>query len=107
MMEFQRSLRIRRPAEGGLPNLGKSLSHHQVIPAVQALRSANKPRIDIVKRGLTAGAMAGHPLVGAIAGGIASKMVGKVSHHDAKEILRGSVLQHQKYTPMAKSLLGV
>ena len=66
-MEFQRSLRIRKPMENPLPHLGKSLSHHQVIPAVQALRSANKPRVDAIKRGFNASAHAGHPLVGAVA----------------------------------------
>ena len=47
-MELERSLRTRIPQGNALPNLGKSLAHHQVIPAVQALRSANKPRIDVI-----------------------------------------------------------
>ena len=105
MMELERSLRTRIPQGNALPNLGKALAHHQVIPAVQALRSANKPRIDVIKRGLTAGAMAGHPLVGAVAGAITSKLTGAVSHHDAKQILAGSVQQHRNYTPQAKSLV--
>ena len=49
--------------------------------------------------------MAGHPLVGAVAGAITSKLTGAVSHHDAKQILAGSVQQHRNYTPQAKSLV--
>ena len=106
-MEFQRSLRIRKPMENPLPHLGKSLSHHQVIPAVQALRSANKPRVDAIKRGFNASAHAGHPLVGAVAKGIRSKMVGQGSPLDAKNILASSVKSHLGYTPHSKSLVGV
>ena len=104
-MAAERALRTRIPRGHDLPNLGKTLAHHQVIPAVQALRTANKPRIDVIKRGLTAGAMAGHPLVGAVAGAITSKLTGAVSHHDSKQILAGSVDKHRSYTPQAKSLV--
>tara|TARA_R100000654_G_scaffold6346_2_gene16703 strand:- start:7084 stop:7470 length:387 start_codon:yes stop_codon:yes gene_type:complete len=104
-MAAERALRTRIPQGNALPNLGKSLTHHQVIPAVQALRTANKPRVDAFKRGITAGAMSGHPLVGAVAGAITSKLTGQVSHHDAKQILSGSVLKHREYTPQAKSLV--
>ena len=103
-MNLERSLRRRVPRGHDLPNLGKSLSHHQVIPAVQALRTANKPRIDAVKRGLTAGAMAGNPAIPAIAK-VASKVVGQVSPHDAKSILAVSISNHLGYTPHAKSLV--
>ena len=103
-MNLERSLRRRVPRGHDLPNLGKSLAHHQVIPAVQALRTANQPRIDAVKRGLTASAMAGHPALPSIAK-VASKVVGQVSPHDAKSILAGSIKNHLGYTPHAKSLV--
>ena len=103
-MNLERSLRRRVPRGHDLPNFGKSLAHHQVLPAVQALRTANQPRIDAIKRGLTASAMAGHPALPAIAK-VASKVVGQVSPHDAKTILAGSISKHLGYTPHAKSLI--
>tara|TARA_R110002110_G_scaffold203322_2_gene414439 strand:+ start:2209 stop:2547 length:339 start_codon:yes stop_codon:yes gene_type:complete len=86
-----------------LPNLGKTLTHHQVIPAVTALRVANQVRTDI-KTGFNASGMSGHPRIPNSAK-TASKLVAQVSHFDARKLMNSSLTDHLKYTPQSKSLI--
>ena len=61
-----------------LPNLGKSLSHHQVLPATLAKRVANAPRTDIGKAVLSA--TGGHPAISAMGATRLAKQVRYLTH---------------------------
>ena len=98
------ALRHRAPNEGGfLPNLGKSLTHHQVLPASMAKRVANEVRTDFGKAVLSG--TGGNPrAVNQAIHKVASVAVGQVSHFDRRQQLsRG--LSALKLTPMSKSLI--
>lgn len=103
-MSFQRSLRDRRPADHSLPNLGKHLGVHQVVPAHLATRVANVARTDIGKAVLSS--TGGNPRVhaGATALQRGSKTL-QLSHFDAKRIMRSGVQASLKLEPHAKSLI--
>ena len=90
-------MRHRAPRGNFLPNLGKTLTHHQVIPAVNAMRVANQVRTD-------ASGMSGHPRIPNSAK-TASKLVAQVSHFDARKLMNSSLTDHLKYTPQSKSLI--
>ena len=81
------ALRHRSPHDGNfLPNLGKTLTHHQVLPAVMAARVANAPRTDFGKAVLSS--MGGNPrAVNQAISGIRAKAVGQVSHFDRRQQL--------------------
>ena len=98
-MDWERSMRTRRPREEHTRTLGKSLSHHQVLPAIQAI-AANTPLTDI---GKALSGTGGHPLISA-ASKVISQGVGQVSPFDSRMIAAGNLLAHLKYTPQAKSL---
>tara|TARA_R100001369_G_scaffold54939_2_gene81836 strand:+ start:447 stop:767 length:321 start_codon:yes stop_codon:yes gene_type:complete len=80
-------LRHRSPRDGNfLPNLGKTLTHHQVLPATMANRVANAPRTDFGKAVLSS--MGGNPrAVNQAISGIRAKAVGQVSHFDRRQQL--------------------
>lgn len=63
-------LRARAASDIGnaLPNLGKTLTHHQIIPASKA-KSANNPRVDIGKAVLSS------------TGGNPSRVAGQLLRH--------------------------
>ena len=82
-------MRHRAPRGNFLPNLGKTLTHHQVIPAVNAMRVANQVRTDI-KTGFNASGMSGHPRIPNSAK-TASKLVAQVSHFDARKLMNSSL----------------
>lgn len=86
-----------------LPNLGKTLTHHQVVPAVSALRVANRVRTDAMN-GLNASGISGHPRMPNTSK-VASQMVAKVSPLDARMIVSKSLENHLKFTPSVKSLI--
>ena len=97
-------IRHRSAKEGNfLPNLGKTLTHHQVVPAVSALRVANKVRTDVMN-GFNASGVSGHPRM-PNSSKVMSKMVSKVSPLDAKMIVSKSLDDHLKFTPSVKSLI--
>ena len=97
-------VRHRAAKEGNfLPNLGKTLTHHQEIPAVNAMRVANKVRTDVMN-GFNASGVSGHPRM-PNASKVMSKMVSKVSPLDAKMIVSKSLGNHLKFTPSVKSLI--
>ena len=106
IMARERARAIRRPAENTLENtLGKSLRHHHVIPAVQALRVANNARTDTIKRGINAaGIVAGHPLVPRVAEAIASSNVLQKAPFDARNILKKGLEIHRSYTKQTTPL---
>ena len=97
-------LRHRSAREGNfLPNLGKTLTHHQQLPAVNALRVANRVRTDAMN-GLNASGISGHPRMPNTSK-VASQMVAKVSPLDARMIVSKSLENHLKFTPSVKSLI--
>ena len=85
-----------------IQHLGKSLAHHQVLPATLAKRVANAPRTDIGKAVLSA--TGGNPLIVNQAQSLA-RGVSKISHFDSKRLMREGVSQALKHAPMAKSLI--
>ena len=97
-------LRHRSPNEGGfLPNLGKSLTHHQVIPASVATRVANAPRTDFGKAVLSG--TGGNPrAVNQAIQGIRAQAVGQLSHFDRRKQLSQG-LDALKLAPHVKSLI--
>ena len=86
-----------------LPNLGKSLSHHQVLPATLAKRVANAPRTDIGKAVLSS--TGGNPAMIAMGATRLAKSVGQISHFDSKRLMRESLPSALKLAPQAKSLI--
>jgi len=78
------ALRHRSPKDGNfLPNLGKTLTHHQVVPAVLQPRVANNPRTDFGKAVLSA--TGGHPReVNQAIDGNRAIGVGQISHLDRR-----------------------
>ena len=99
-------LRHRAPRDGNLvPNLGKSLSHHQVIPSVIQPRVPNTPRTDIGKVVLSM--TGGNPrIVNQSVDGVRAKAVKQMSHFDRKQQLSKG-LDALKLAPQAKSLLSL
>ena len=104
IMARERARRHRAPTEGGsVPNLGKSLTHHQVLPASMATRTANAPRTDFGK--FVMSGTGGNPrAVNQSIHKVASVAVSQVSHFDRRQQL-SSGLNALKLTPMSKSLI--
>jgi hypothetical protein len=98
-------LRHRSPKDGNfLPNLGKTLTHHQVIPAVIQQRVANNPRTDFGKAILSA--TGGNPrAVNQAVDGIRAKAVEKISHFDRRQQLSSRFADALKEFPHQKSLI--
>lgn len=88
-----------------LPNLGKSLSHHQVLPATLAKRVANAPRTDIGKAVLSA--TGGHPAISAMGATRLAKQVGQISHFDSKKLMKEALPSALKLAPQAKSSISL
>ena len=104
-MRYSRSLRTRHPREEPLPNLGKHLGIHQVVPANLAERVANAARTDIGKAVLSA--TGGNPRVHAGATSLqrAAQTI-QQTHFDARRVMRtGGVQASLKLTPHQKSLI--
>ena len=97
-------LRHRSPHDGNfLPNLGKSLTHHQVLPAVDAKRVANTPRTDFGKAVMSS--TGGNPrAVNQAVQGIRAQTVKQVSHFDRRQQLAGG-LDALKLKAHQKSLI--
>ena len=97
-------MRHRSPMDGNLlPNLGKSLTHHQVLPPSMAKRIANTPRTDFGKAVMSA--TGGNPrAVNQAVQGIRAKAVGQISHFDRRQQLSKG-LEALKLKPHAKSLI--
>ena len=96
------------PSGSGVPNLGKSLNLHQVLPAsAQRIGRAvaNAPRTDIGKAVLSA--TGGNPAMVAIGATRLAKGVGKISHFDSRKLMRESLPSALKLAPMAKSLISL
>jgi hypothetical protein len=88
-----------------VPNLGKSLTHHQVIPAVKAV-SSNAARTDIGKVVLSA--TGGHPVM--VAGQALRKSMAtkQISPHDHKEAMKEwSKVGRRPITPQYNSISGL
>jgi hypothetical protein len=98
-------VRHRAPTDGNfLPNLGKSLSHHQIVPAVLQPRVANNPRTDFGKAVLSA--TGGNPrAVNQAIDGIRAIGVGQISHFDRKLQMAKGVSEALKLKPSVKSLI--
>lgn len=84
-------------------NLGKTLSHHQVIHAVNQIRTSNNPRVDIGKAILSS--VGGNPRKVNQSVVPNSRTTLKISPHDAKSVLREGLSDHLKYTPASRSLI--
>ena len=98
-------MRHRSPVDGNfLPNLGKSLSHHQVVPAVLQPRVPNNPRTDFGKAVLSM--TGGNPrAVNQAVDGIRAKAVGQISHLDRRLQMAKGVSEALKLKPHVKSLI--
>lgn len=98
-------LRHRSPNDGNfLPNFGKSLTHHQVVPAVMAQRVSNTPRTDFGKAILSS--TGGNPrAVNQAVDGIRAKAVERISHFDRRQQLSKSFDVALKEFPHQKSLI--
>jgi len=99
------AVRHRSPMDANfLPNLGKTLSHHQVVPAVRQPRVANNPRTDFGKAVMSA--TGGNPrAVNQAVQGITARAVGQVSHLDRRLQMARGVGEALKLKPHAKSLI--
>ena len=97
-------MRHRSPKDGNfLPNLGKTLTPHQVLPPTMAMRIANAPRTDFGKAILSA--TGGNPrAVNQAISGIRAKAVSQVSHFDRRQMLAKG-LDALKQKPHQKSLI--
>ncbi len=98
------SMRHRSPMDGNfLPNLGKTLTHHQVVPAVLQARVPNTPRTDIGKAILSM--TGGNPrIVNQAVDGVRAKAVKQMSHFDRRQQLSKG-LDALKEKPQVKSLI--
>lgn len=99
------TVRHRAPTDGNfLPNLGKSLTHHQVIPAVIQSRVANNPRTDFGKAILSS--TGGNPrAVNQAIDGIRARAVGQISHLDRRLQMAKGLDTALKLKPSVKSLI--
>ena len=99
------AVRHRSPMDANfLPNLGKSLSHHQVVPPVRQPRVANNPRTDFGKAVLSA--TGGNPrAVNQAVQGITARAVGQISHLDRRLQMAKGGREGLKLKPHAKSLI--
>lgn len=99
-------MRHRSPKDGNfLPNFGKSLSHHQVVPAVIQPRVPNTPRTDIGKAVLSM--TGGNPrIVNQAVDGVRAKAVKQMSHFDRRQQLSKG-LDALKSAPQVKSLISL
>ena len=99
------AVRHRSPMDGNLlPNLGKSLTHHQVLPASMAKRIANTPRTDFGKAVMSA--TGGNPrAVNQAVQGIRARAVGQISHLDRRLQMARGLDEALKLKPHAKSLI--
>jgi len=100
------AVRHRSPMDANfLPNLGKSLSHHQVLPAVSQPRGANNPRTDFGKAVMSS--TGGNPrAVNQAIQGVRARAVGQVSHFDRRQQLAKG-LDALKLAPQVKSLISL
>ena len=98
-------MRHRSPMDGNfLPNLGKHLTHHQVLPPTMQPRVANNPRTDFGKAILSM--TGGNPrAVNQAISGIRAKAVGQISHFDRRQMLAKGVSEALKLKPHQKSLI--
>jgi len=100
-MSFQRGIRHRAPRADILhESLGKTIGHHQVVPADQAVRIANIARTDLGKAILSG--TGGNPRIVEQALSHASRVI-PVSPFHAKAIMIAG--NHLKYKPFSKSLI--
>lgn len=84
-----------------LPNLGKTLTNHQVLPAVAAI-SANKPLVDIGKAVLSS--TGGNPArIADKAFGI-HKTTMRISPHDKRQMVKAGL---SMVSPAAGSIAGL
>ena len=99
------AVRHRSPKDANfLPNLGKSLSHHQIVPAVLQSRVANNPRTDFGKAILSS--TGGNPrAVNQAIEGIRAIGVGQISHFDRRLQMAKGVSEALKLKPSVKSLI--
>jgi hypothetical protein len=96
------------PSGSGVPNLGKSLNLHQVLPAsAQRIGRAvaNAPRTDIGKAVLSA--TGGNPAMIAMGATRLAKSTGKISHFDSRKLMRESLPSALKLAPQHNSLISV
>ena len=102
-LSVARSLRHAAPTGGNKgEHLGKNLAHHQVVPADQQPRTANKPRTDFGKAVLSM--TGGNPRAPNQAiEGIRSVMTGQISPFNRRGLLRDSFATALKHTPHAKN----
>ena len=98
-----RASRHREPEGGALSQtLGKSLTHHQVLPAVQQPRVANTPRTDFGKAVLSG--TGGHPrAVNQAVQGIRSRVVSQISPFERRQRYSGNFANALKHTPHSKN----
>tara|TARA_Y100000296_G_scaffold64527_1_gene75775 strand:- start:54 stop:404 length:351 start_codon:yes stop_codon:yes gene_type:complete len=101
LMSMERAKRHRAPVESHKSeSFGKTIGHHQVVPADQAVRVANTVRTDLGKAILSG--TGGNPRIVEQALSHASRVI-PVSPYHAKAIMRAG--NHLKYKPFAKSLI--
>lgn len=81
-------------------HLGKTLSHHQVIHAVNQPRTANDPRVDFGKAVLSA--TGGHPMMTAQAVVKAGMKTTPMSHFDRRALVKAG--DHLKHSLSAVSI---
>ena len=103
MLSAARAARHREP-EGGVlsQTFGKSLTHHQVLPAVHQPRVANAPRTDFGKAVLSG--TGGNPrAVNQAVHGIRSRVVSQISPFARRGLLRENFTNALKHTPHSKN----
>ena len=102
-LSVARQLRHRAATEGHKgEHQGKTLTHHQVVPADQQPRTANKPRTDFGKVVLSM--TGGNPRAPNQAiEGIRSVMTGQISPFARRGLLRDTFATALKHTPHAKN----
>jgi len=103
-MRYQRSLRSRVPEGNSLPNLGKHLGIHQIVPASldrSSRPTANSARTDIGKAVLSS--VGGNPRIVNQAQSFA-RGVSQISPHDSKALMRQGVGASLKHASHSKSL---
>tara|TARA_R100000654_G_scaffold23478_1_gene45879 strand:+ start:1480 stop:1839 length:360 start_codon:yes stop_codon:yes gene_type:complete len=104
LADVARTIRHRAPNEGNLlPNLGKTLIHHQVLPATMQTRVANRPRTDVGKAVLSG--TGGNPRIVNQALQTASRIVSPISHFESRARMAMGVARALKHTPAHPSLI--
>ena len=104
LADVARAVRHRAPNEGNLlPNLGKTLIHHQVLPASMQTRVANRPRTDVGKAVMSG--TGGNPRIVNQALQTASRIVSPISHFESRARMAMGVARALKHTPAHPSLI--